>query len=86
MATANGPGHRFAKSTLDYVADSGNQRVVVFTDACETVSVLGDSGYTPSGVAVAEDGTVAVTNLCAAPSCTGAGNISIYAPGSTSVT
>lgn len=86
VATANGPGHRFAKSTLDYVADSGNERVVVFTDACETVSVLGDSGYIPSDVAVAEDGTVAVTNLCAAPSCTGSGNISFYAPGSTSVT
>jgi hypothetical protein len=71
---------------LDYVADSGNQRVVVFTDSCETVSVLDDSGYFPSDVAVARDGTVAVTNLCAAPSCTGAGNISFYARGSSHVT
>ena len=86
VATTNGPGGGFAKSTLDYVADSGNQRVVVFTDACETVGVLDDSGYVPSDVAVADDGTVAVTNLCAAPSCTGAGNISFYAPGSSTVT
>jgi len=86
VATSNGPGHNFAKSPLDYVADYGNQRVVVFTNACETVTVLDDSGYFPTDVAVAHDGTVAVTNLCAAPSCTGAGNISFYAPGSTTVT
>ena len=70
VATTNGPGGNFAGTMLDYVADSGNQRVVVFTDSCETVSVLDDSGYFPSDVAVARDGTVAVTNLCAAPSCT----------------
>ena len=86
VATTNGPGGNFAGTMLDYVADSGNQRVVVFTDSCETVSVLDDSGYFPSDVAVARDGTVAVTNLCAAPSCTGAGNISFYARGSSHVT
>jgi len=76
-----GAGGR-ANSILAYVADSGNQRVVVFTDTCKTVRVLNDSGYFPSDVAVAHDGTVAVTNLCAAPSCTGAGNIAFYPPGS----
>ena len=86
VATANGPGHDFAKAPLAYVADFGNQRVVAFTPACTTVRVLDDSGYFPSDVAVAPDGTVAVTNLCAAPSCSGGGNISFYAPGSSSVT
>ncbi len=87
VTTKKGPGGEFATiPTLDYVADSGNQRVVVFTDGCETVRVLDDTGYFPSDVAVAHDGTVAVTNLCAAPSCTGTGNISFYAPGSSSVT
>jgi hypothetical protein len=81
LTTSNsGPGP-LVKTTLDYVADSGNQRVVVFNDQCETVRVLGDSGYFPSDVAVANDGTVAVTNLCAAPSCKGAGNIAFFAPG-----
>lgn len=75
-----------AAPTLDYVADYGNQRVVVFTDTCQTVQVLDDAGYFPTDVAVAHDGTVAVTNLCAAPSCSGGGNISFYARGSTKVT
>jgi hypothetical protein len=85
VATSGAGGKRPA-STLDYVADSGNQRVVVFTDQCTTVRVLDDSGYFPSDVAVARDGTVAVTNLCTAPSCSGAGNISFYAPGRLRVT
>jgi hypothetical protein len=75
--------------TRYYVADYGHQRVVVFTvssDECETEEVLDDSGYFPSDVAVARDGTVAVTNRCAAPSCTAGGNISFFAPGSTHVT
>ena len=83
VTTTNGPGPRDTGSILGYVADSGNQRIVVFTDTCDTVSVLDDNGYFPSDVAVASDGTVAVTNLCAAPSCKGAGNIAFYAPGST---
>lgn len=86
MGVATSSGGPPAASTLDYVADSGNQRVVVFTDTCETTRVLDDTGYFPSDVAVADNGTVAVTNLCAAPSCTGPGNISFYAPGSTSIT
>jgi hypothetical protein len=85
VATSGASGKRPA-STLDYVADSGNQRIVVFTDQCQTVRLLDDSGYFPSDVAVSRDGTVAVTNLCAAPSCNGAGNISFYAPGSSRVT
>lgn len=85
-SSSGGSGGGLAKSILDYVADSGNQRVVVFTDKCKTVRVLDDTGYFPSDVAVANDGTVAVTNLCAVPSCTGAGNISFYAPGSSSIT
>lgn len=84
--TTSGGGPAFTASTLDYVADTGNQRVVVFTDTCTTVTVLGDSGYFPSDVGVAPDGTVAVTNFCSAPSCAGAGNISFYALGSTSIT
>lgn len=84
--SGGGPAAATTSSILDYVADTGNQRVVVFTDACETVTVLNDSGYFPSDVAVAPNGTVAVTNFCAAPSCSAAGNISFYAPGSTSVT
>jgi hypothetical protein len=84
--TTNGGGPVPGTSTLDYVADSGNQRVVVFTDTCTTVAVLNDTGYFPSDVAVAHDGTVAVTNVCTAPSCAGSGNISFYAPGSSSVT
>jgi hypothetical protein len=84
--SGGGPAAAKTKSTLDYVADTGNQRVVVFTDTCTTVAVLNDSGYFPTDVAVAPDGTVAVTNFCAAPSCSGPGNISFYAPGSSSVT
>ncbi|MBV8530992.1 MAG: hypothetical protein JO104_06715 [Candidatus Eremiobacteraeota bacterium] len=87
VATAGSGGDLApSASTLDYVADFAHQRVVVFTDACNTVRVLDDSGYFPSDVAVAFDGTVAVTNLCPAPSCSGAGNISFYAPGSSNVT
>lgn len=85
VATSGGGGGP-AKPQLDYVADFGNQRVVVFTSECQTVQILDDSGFYPSDVAVARDGTVAVTNLCGAPSCTGSGNISFYAPGSSTVT
>jgi hypothetical protein len=68
------------------VADTGNSRAVVFTASCSTQAILDDSGYLPIDVAIASDGTVAVTNLCAAPSCTGSGNIAFYAPGSTTIT
>lgn len=85
VATNGGGGGLRAAAPLAYVADSGNQRVVVFTDTCKTIRVLDDGGYTPSDVAVARDGTVAVTNLCATSSC-GSGNIAFYAPGSSHVT
>jgi hypothetical protein len=68
-----------------YVADSMNERILVFNESCSVTKILSDPGYYPSGVAVALDGTVAATNLCSAPSC-GAGNIVFFAPGSTTVT
>jgi DNA-binding beta-propeller fold protein YncE len=46
-----------------YVADSGNQRVLVFAPgATEPFLTLDDSGWYPTGVAVSNDGEVAVTN------------------------
>jgi DNA-binding beta-propeller fold protein YncE len=66
----------------------------VYTDTCSTVAILNDTvhlsgttvAYYPAGVAVSTDGTVAVTNLCPAPSCSGPGNIAFFAPGSTEIT
>ncbi|HYL27760.1 MAG TPA: hypothetical protein VEW74_07980 [Candidatus Nitrosotalea sp.] len=99
MGNGAGPYHppqmaRAARRDYGLVADTMNSRVVVYTDTCSTVAVLNDSVYSsttavsyfPEGVAVAPDGTVAVTNACAAPSCTGPGNIAFFAPGSTAIT
>jgi hypothetical protein len=99
MGNANGTyggGSVRRSSRLNYgfVADMGNSRVVVYTDKCSTVAILNDSvrgssgtvAYYPMGVAVASDGTVAVTNLCPAPSCSGSGNVAFFASGSTEVT
>ena len=83
LTTSNGGGPP-AKSPFAYVADSGNHRVVVFTAACTTVRILNDAPYTPVDVAVAADGTVAVTNLCESTSC-GAPNIAFFAPKSTKI-
>jgi hypothetical protein len=85
LTSSNGGGPP-AKSPLGYVADSGNHRVVVFTDACTTVRILDDGQYTPIDVAVASDGTVAVTNLCESSYCSGSPNIAFFAPKSTKIT
>jgi hypothetical protein len=85
---------RTAHRSYGFVADTNNSRVVVYTETCSTVAILNDStqlssgtvAYYPEGVAVASDGTVAVTNLCPAPSCNGPGNIAFFAPGSTEIT
>ena len=46
-----------------YVADSGNQRVLVFTPgATQPFLTLDDAGWYPTGVAVSKIGEVAVTN------------------------
>lgn len=84
LTTSNGGGPP-AKTALGYVADSGNHRVVVFTDSCSTVRILDDKPYTPIDVAVAGDGTVAVTNLCESSSCSGSANIAFFAPKSTKI-
>src|SRR5579863_5682791 len=99
MGNGTGPYHppeMRARASREYglVADTYNSRVVVYTDTCSTVAILNDSTYSsskmvayfPEGVAVAPDGTVAVTNACAAPSCTGPGNIAFFARGSTKIT
>ena len=99
MGNADGPyrAKDLHHPARDYglVADTNNSRVVVYTDTCSTVAILDDRvtpstgppiAYLPEGVAVAPDGTVAVTNVCAAPSCSGAGNIVFFAPGSTKIT
>lgn len=83
--TTSGNGGPPAKSPLGYVADSGNHRVVVFTDTCSTVRILNDASYTPLDVAVAGDGTVAVTNMCETSSCSGP-NIAFFAPKSSKIT
>jgi hypothetical protein len=84
--TSSSNGGPPAKSPLGYVADSGNHRVVVFTDNCSTVRILNDEPYTPIDVAVASDGTVAVTNLCESSYCSGSPNIAFFAPKSTNIT
>ncbi len=70
-----------------YVADSGDQSVPVFESPYDgaPVETLDDSGYVPHGVAVAADGTVAVTNECStAKGCAaGSGSIVLYAKGQT---
>jgi len=46
-----------------YVADSGNQRVLVFAPgSTQPFLILDDLGWYPTGVAVSGDGEVAVTN------------------------
>jgi hypothetical protein len=73
-----------------YVVDAKNARIVVLSATGSQIAVLGDPGdFLPYGVAVALDGTVAVTNLCGGfgpAGCTSPGNIVFYAPGSTSPT
>jgi hypothetical protein len=99
MGNTDGPYHgkglrRPAMRDYGLVADTNHSRIVVYTDTCSTVAILNDSVYSssgtvayfPEGVAVGPDGTVAVTNLCTAPSCSGSGNIAFFAPGSTEIT
>jgi DNA-binding beta-propeller fold protein YncE len=63
-----------------YVADSGTDRVLVFAPgAMRPFLTLDDSGWSPTGVAVAADGEVAVTNNTAD---TGPGGPSGTYPGS----
>jgi hypothetical protein len=86
------PLHKPAGLAVDvqnrvYVADSGDQKVPVFESPYNgaPVETLDDSGYVPHGVAVAADGTVAVTNECStAKGCAaGSGSIVLYAKGQT---
>jgi hypothetical protein len=99
MGNGDGPGddnpvRHAATKEYGFVADTNNSRVVEYTDSCSTVAILNDSvklssttiAYYPVGVAVSSDGTVAVTNLCPAPSCSGPGNIAFFARGSTEIT
>jgi hypothetical protein len=68
-----------------YVADTNNQRIVVLGHKKgNLVRTLRDPNEYPVDVAVANDGTVAVTNNSGDPS--HAGNIGFYAPGSISPT
>jgi hypothetical protein len=70
-----------------YVADSGDQSVPVFESPYNgaPIETIDDEGYIPRGVAVAADGTVAVTNECStAKGCpAGSGSIVLYAKGKT---
>jgi DNA-binding beta-propeller fold protein YncE len=62
-----------------YVADSGNQRVLVFAPgSTKPLRTLDDLGWSPTGVAVSSTGEVAVTNNVEV---LGSGNYGIY-PGS----
>jgi hypothetical protein len=71
--------------TSIWVADTYNSRIVMMTQRGTTLATLSDSGEYPAGVAVALNGTVAVTNICSVPSC-GQGNVAFYANGATSPT
>jgi DNA-binding beta-propeller fold protein YncE len=71
--------------TSIWIADTYNSRIVVLTQSGTTVATLSDPGEYPAGVAVAPNGTVAVTNICSVPSC-GQGNVAFYASGATSPT
>jgi hypothetical protein len=81
----NGPEGLFYHGGDVYVADAGNERVVVLDGKGNILRVLSDTGEFPTDVAVSVNGTVAVANLCSAPSC-GAGNILFYAAGATTST
>jgi streptogramin lyase len=70
-----------------YVANGAAENVLMyaFPYAKTPTLTLVDRGYTPNGVAVAADGTVAVTNKCStAKGCpAGSGSVVLYAPGKT---
>jgi hypothetical protein len=67
-----------------YVTDTSNTRVVELNEAGKLVATFSDPGEYPVDVAVATDGTVAVTNIITTSG--GNGDVAFYAPGATSPT
>ncbi len=68
-----------------YVADEGNDRIVVFTPPYDgSPTILNDPPYYPVGVSVATDGTIAASNIGETHG--KPGNVAFYAKGATNPT